>query len=295
MVLTFKNKFNLKYGFDKDEPHTVEEISKLTNYDLEHLKMIVEKGKGAYFSNHQSVRPHIKSPEEWGMARLYASLYDGSKSNKIDKSHLIKKKLTGRGIQDTLTKYIDIVKNNSIDLKRARQIELIPMGDDTIRKYYPNAKILTVSQLSQFNTIDDLLPNIFDYVFLLYENEQNQGHWVLLTKKNNMLEYFDSYAGKIDEPIKWNTGKKNIMLGQGRPYLTNLIKNSNYNVVVNHYDFQNDKDYAIATCGRWDIFRLNTIIEDNMLLPNFIKLVKTLTNRFHITNDELVSDIINKT
>jgi hypothetical protein len=40
----------------------------------------MEKGKGAYYSNPKSVRPHIKSPEEWGMARIYASIDKNSKA-----------------------------------------------------------------------------------------------------------------------------------------------------------------------------------------------------------------------
>jgi len=88
MVLTYKQKFNKKYGFNKDESHSLEEISKLTNYKLSGLKIILEKGQGAYFSNPQSLRPHIVSPQEWGMARVYSAVM-GGKSAVIDKNHLI--------------------------------------------------------------------------------------------------------------------------------------------------------------------------------------------------------------
>jgi len=90
MVLTYKKRFNKKYGFKPDEPHSIKEISDITGYKLSGLKTIFQKGKGAYKSNPQSVRPNVKSPEQWGMARLYASVSPGSKSNKIDKSHLKK-------------------------------------------------------------------------------------------------------------------------------------------------------------------------------------------------------------
>ena len=91
MVLTYKKRFNKKYGFKPDEPHSIKEISDITGYKLSGLKTIFEKGKGAYKSNPQSVRPHIKSPEQWGFSRIYASVSPGSKANKIDKSHLKKK------------------------------------------------------------------------------------------------------------------------------------------------------------------------------------------------------------
>ena len=91
MVLTYKKRFNKKYGFKPDEPHSIKEISDITGYKLSGLKTIFQKGKGAYKSNPQSVRPHIKSPEQWGYSRIYASVSPGSKANKIDKSHLKKK------------------------------------------------------------------------------------------------------------------------------------------------------------------------------------------------------------
>ena len=91
---TYKQKFNKKYGFPKDKSHSLDNISKLTGYDKKHLQMILDKGKGAFYSNPQSVRPHVKSPEQWAMARLYASLDPTSKAHKVDKSHLkINKKL----------------------------------------------------------------------------------------------------------------------------------------------------------------------------------------------------------
>lgn len=90
MVETYKNKFNKKYGFSKDASHSVAEISKLTGYKVSGLKTIVKKGEGAYYSNPQSVRPQVKSPTQWGIARLYSAVM-GGKAKQIDKSHLIKK------------------------------------------------------------------------------------------------------------------------------------------------------------------------------------------------------------
>ncbi len=91
MVLTYKQRFNKKYGFPLNEPHSLKEISDITGYKLSGIKTIFEKGKGAYKSNPQSVRPNIKSPEQWAYARIYASVSPGSKSYDIDKSHLKKK------------------------------------------------------------------------------------------------------------------------------------------------------------------------------------------------------------
>jgi hypothetical protein len=88
MKLTYKQQFNKKYGFKLNEPHSLEEIAKLTGYKLSGIKTIFQKGKGAYKTNPQSVRPNVKSPEQWAYARVYASVNPKSKSYQIDKSHL---------------------------------------------------------------------------------------------------------------------------------------------------------------------------------------------------------------
>lgn len=91
MVLTYKNKFNKKYGFSKDEAHSLKEIATITGFQLKHLQVIFDKGIGAYKTNPASVRPQVKSPEQWAFARVYAALDPTSKAHQVDKSHLIRK------------------------------------------------------------------------------------------------------------------------------------------------------------------------------------------------------------
>jgi hypothetical protein len=90
MVNTYKNKFNAKYGFPKDASHSLSEISKLSGYKLAGLKTIVDKGEAAYFNNSSSVRPQVKNPTQWGIARVYSAVM-GGKAAKVDASHLVKK------------------------------------------------------------------------------------------------------------------------------------------------------------------------------------------------------------
>ncbi len=89
---TYKQKFNKKYGFKLNESHSLKEISDATGYELRGLRTIFKKGVGAYKNNPSSVRPSVKSPEQWAYARVYASINKNSKAYKIDKSHLKKKK-----------------------------------------------------------------------------------------------------------------------------------------------------------------------------------------------------------
>ena len=89
MGLTYKHKFNKKYGFQKDVSHSIKEISKLSGIKYTNALKIVKKGEGAYFSNPQSVRPMVKSETQWGIARLYSAVM-GGKASAVDKD-LLKK------------------------------------------------------------------------------------------------------------------------------------------------------------------------------------------------------------
>jgi hypothetical protein len=87
--VSYKNKFNKKYGFDKDTSHTLSEVAKLSGYKLSGLQVIYEKGYGAYYSNPASVRKSVKSPEQWAQARVYSAVM-GGKASITDAKHLVR-------------------------------------------------------------------------------------------------------------------------------------------------------------------------------------------------------------
>ena len=89
MVLTYKQKFNKKHGFPKDEPHDLKEIAKISGYKLSSIRLIFEKGEGAFETAGPS-RPNMQK-QQWAYARVYAALDPTSKAHKIDKIHLKKK------------------------------------------------------------------------------------------------------------------------------------------------------------------------------------------------------------
>lgn len=86
-VITYKNKYNKKYGYEKNESHSLEDIAKDTKISIKGLQQIYDKGIGAYKTNPQSVRPNVKSKEQWAMARVYSSVM-GGKASKIDANEL---------------------------------------------------------------------------------------------------------------------------------------------------------------------------------------------------------------
>jgi hypothetical protein len=189
------------------------------------------------------------------------------------------------------------IKDNNVSLEQAKQIQYEPMDDTDIRYYFPDARIVSYSELSNYETIDDLLPKDLDYVFLLYEEKPNYGHWVLLSKYNDLIEYFDSYGGSIDEPLSWVPLEQRKIIGVGKPYLTNFLKNTNdndYGLIYNAYDFQDETDNKISTCGRWCCLRLKTILNNRMPLITFINMMKDIKKKSKLRYDVIVSDLINK-
>lgn len=86
-VLTYKHKYNEKYGYRKNKAHSLEDISKETGVSLEGLQQIYNKGIGAFKTNPESVRPNVKSKEQWAMARVYSAVM-GGEASKVDSKEL---------------------------------------------------------------------------------------------------------------------------------------------------------------------------------------------------------------
>tara|TARA_B110000285_G_scaffold194707_1_gene224544 strand:+ start:781 stop:1308 length:528 start_codon:yes stop_codon:yes gene_type:complete len=70
-------KFEKKYG---EDIKTYKEISKTTGIPLKALKLVVKKGKGAYYSS--GSRPN-QTAESWGKARMYSYIMGGP-TRKVD-------------------------------------------------------------------------------------------------------------------------------------------------------------------------------------------------------------------
>jgi len=96
---SYKQKFNSKFNQPKDKSNSKSNITKLTGIPKSVLDDVFDRGVGAYKSNPSSVRPSVKSPEQWAYARIYAFVmksYAGMKGNKpqdMDLYEKIKSKL----------------------------------------------------------------------------------------------------------------------------------------------------------------------------------------------------------
>lgn len=64
--------FKKKHNINIDKSLSLKEIAKLSKMPEQALKEVFNKGVGAYHTNPSSVRPMVKSPEQWGFARVYS-------------------------------------------------------------------------------------------------------------------------------------------------------------------------------------------------------------------------------
>lgn len=83
--MTNKTEYNKRHGFTSQEPHSKQEISKISKVPKKVLDEVYDRGIGAYKTNPESVRlkgTYKKDPkaplskklskERWGMARVYS-------------------------------------------------------------------------------------------------------------------------------------------------------------------------------------------------------------------------------
>ncbi len=100
-----------------------------------------------------------------------------------------------------------------------------PLSDEDIRDILgPGCKIMKYSGLAEYSDLDDLLPKLKDYAIILYEEDDNIGHWVGLLKYDNVFEFVDPYGLMPDTELAWVNLKTRRTLSEATPYLSNMLK-----------------------------------------------------------------------
>lgn len=132
--MTWKEKYNNKYGYPKDESHSLEAISKKTGVSKKGLQQIYNKGIGAWKTNPSSVRQKndlskrggkrsgLLSKEQWAMARVYSAVM-GGKASEVDKKEL-KMKHGGQTQDINWDEYYDLggVIDNSMSVEMQNRL-----------------------------------------------------------------------------------------------------------------------------------------------------------------------------
>jgi len=238
---------------------------------------------GFYRTDPKRLKGGVKCPITGGICEC-----KGGKQYKKDKYKTKEKELTDT--EKTIVKREFGEGNPEI-----AEISKEPMGDDDIRKYFPNAKIIKYSELSKYNDITQLLPKDKSFFFLLYERSLNVGHWVLVSRyKDNgidTIEFFCSYGSKIDNPLTWTPIGMRKQLGQDKPYLSMLFDKSPFRIIYNPVQYQSKKS-NIATCGAYDTLRASELQKHNTTLDEFNEMLKDVKNATGLNYDEIVTNLI---
>jgi hypothetical protein len=169
-----------------------------------------------------------------------------------------------------------------------------PMGDDDIKFYLPNAKIIKYSELSEYKNIDELLKHNKSYCFILFEQSINSGHWVCISRNDKNIYYFDSYGGKVDNCLNFTKKEINKELKQNKKMLSELFDKSDYNIYYNPIKYQSDKKNDINSCGRHCTFFIKNFLDCDRDLNSYYNYMNQIKNESKNSYDEIVSHLIDK-
>lgn len=119
----------------------------------------------------------------------------------------------------------------------------------------PDTKIISYPDFATMNSIDDAFDRMGRCVFLFLTTSETSGHWLCMFKKDNTISYFDSYGEKPEAQRCWLSQEQLDELGEGEPYLMNLLRKSGFKVFYNTVQYQKERQ-DVNSCGRWCVMRL---------------------------------------
>jgi hypothetical protein len=167
----------------------------------------------------------------------------------------------------------------------------IPFSDADLLEYLPHAPIKKYSELAQYKTLYELLPEVKSFCILLYEDSINKGHWTVVSRpEEGLVEFFCSYGSYPDSPLKWTEKSTRIGLGSGVAYLGKLFQECPDMVVYNKIHYQKEKP-GVSNCGRYCVLR-TLKMKAGMNLDQFYKYMKKECKRLRTDFDGAVTLII---
>jgi len=164
------------------------------------------------------------------------------------------------------------------------------LGDDV------NNKIVKYADLSNYKTINELLPKLNDYRIILIESEHNSGHWIVISfyKIDNkpVIEYFNSYGMKMGTDLNFISSLMNRLLGQGKNDLDKLLDTAkdDVEIIYNKKRFQSNNQ-KVNTCGRWVLLRIIMMKHYGMNLYEFNNFIDQLKEKYNMEADIVVASL----
>ena len=171
-----------------------------------------------------------------------------------------------------------------------------PMTDTDIRNYLPDAKIIKYEELSEFDSIKELLPQEKDYVIILFETSKNIGQFICVIRNNKQIIFFDPYGNRPDKFLFWCTKYTRKKLNQDVPHLSLLLNQAideKFKVYFNQIKFQNEDQISYATCGRWCVAVIKYFMTNQKpTIKGFYKIIFKKANLFELNFDLTISALI---
>jgi hypothetical protein len=192
--------------------------------------------------------------------------------------------------------YIKHLKNpNKTQLQKQIKEEIT---DTDLLRYFGQKdfkNIIKYSDLANYNSIQQLLPRNKSWKIILIENQVNSGHWTLLLRYKNTIEYFNSYGTFPSQELDFISSLQNDFLNQDIKHLNLLLTQAlpHFKIIYNKKRLQKLEN-GVNTCGKWCILRIMMMEKYNMDLKQFHNFINKLSKQYKLTSDELVTLIIQK-
>jgi hypothetical protein len=164
------------------------------------------------------------------------------------------------------------------------------LSDGDINAVLGEFKPILYSELVNYNSIEDLLRNDYDWRIILIETKQNSGHWTCIMRVPNKYYYFNSYGQSYNKDLYLIPKMVRKILGQSDNYLNELLRDKN--VEYNAYKLQGDTS---AVCGRYVMFVIDYICNHHNSLQDTIKFIKNKKKELGLKSyDETIIALTNK-
>jgi hypothetical protein len=192
--------------------------------------------------------------------------------------------------------YLKHLKNpNKNELKRQITEEIT---DTDLTRYFGKKdfkNVIKYSELANYNSIQQLLPRNKSWKIILIENKFNSGHWTLLLRDKDTIEWYNSYGSFPSKELDFIHHLQNSFLNQDVKHLNILLTQAlpKFKIIYNKRQLQK-LEQGVNTCGKWVIFRIMMLEKYNLNLSQFLNLIDKLTKQYKLTSNELVTLIIQK-
>ena len=143
-----------------------------------------------------------------------------------------------------------------------------------------------------YDSMHELLPKPMMYKFILTEFEPNKGHWCIIMRYANTVEWFDPYGSNPTHTLNFISRAMNKKLDNTKSDITDLIKTvqSPDKFIYNKTAFQAEAD-GVNTCGKHCLLRLQMMIMGHDL-KSYAAFMKQMRKKMNMPYDIVVSTFI---